>query len=294
MTSQDFKAALLAKGPHFALSNEKLFDVLANKSQRQGQYSQFGPLYELFIYSFFIGLHIDSRIELPPRKHTTDFAKIGAWKRDSPIINFILFVVFSRSEEIGFSWNELEHMDDDGLENVLKNIVTFIEEYAHGGLNFLKAKYENDELDNSQYLFVDVLDEVIEKFGRVIQEDQGIPVTLAATPEVDPAERILKLIETGETSVVEFKETLRVNVRTVQNDKAMEHSCMKTLAAFVNSNGGTLLIGVSDKKEIVGIHRDLSSFGNNRDQMDAFQTYWDNLIENYFDNSFFSLIEVSF
>ena len=160
MTSQDFKAAILAKSPHFANSNQKIFDALANKLQRSGQFSQFGALYELFIYSFFIGIHINSKIELPDRRHTSEFAKIGAWKRESPIINFILFIVFSRSGEIGFDWNELEDLSEKEIEDVLKNIVTFIEEYAHGGLNYLKSKYDNDELDNSQYLFIDLLDEV--------------------------------------------------------------------------------------------------------------------------------------
>src|ERR1700749_2189239 len=112
MTSQEFKAALLAKSPHYANSNQRIFDALANKLQRSGQYSQFGALYELYIYGFFIGIHINSRIALPERKYTTDFAKMVSWKRESAIINFILLIVFSRSEEVGFDWNELEHMSD--------------------------------------------------------------------------------------------------------------------------------------------------------------------------------------
>ena len=293
MTSQDFKAAILSKSPHFANSNQKIFDALANKQQRSGQFSQFGALYELFIYSFFIGIHINSKIELPERKHTSEFAKIGAWKRESPIINFILFIVFSRSEEIGFDWNQLEHMSEKEIEIVLKEIVTFIEEYAHGGLNYLKNKYDNDELDNSQYLFIDVLDEVVERVAAISAEIEEETLNIV-NENYDPIEKIRELINMGETSLIEFKSTLRVNMFTAKPDKAMEHSCMKTIAAFLNSNGGTLFIGVDDKKVILGLENDFTSFSDNKDKMDEFQKHLDNLIEGYFNNAIFSLLDISF
>ncbi|WP_447767573.1 hypothetical protein [Sphingobacterium faecium] len=162
MTSQEFKDAILIKSPRFALLHEPLFKALANKGKTKGQFSQFGPQYELYIYAFYIGLHINSRRSLPDRDRTTDFVKMNMWKRGQ-IINFILFTVFSRSEEIGFDWAELEHMDEKSLEEVIRNIIVFIEEYANGGLFFLKEKYDNDELSNSQYLFMDLLEEVVKK-----------------------------------------------------------------------------------------------------------------------------------
>ena len=293
MTSQDFKAAILAKSPHFANSNQKIFDALANKLQRSGQFSQFGALYELFIYSFFIGIHINSKIELPDRRHTSEFAKIGAWKRESPIINFILFIVFSRSGEIGFDWNELEDLSEKEIEDVLKNIVTFIEEYAHGGLNYLKSKYDNDELDNSQYLFIDLLDEVIEKVNTIsLVNEEEIPLEIVKDESF--IDLILKLIQAGESSNVEFKSTLRVNLHTGRSDKGIEHSCMKTIAAFLNTSGGTLFVGIDDKKAILGLENDFGSFNENKDSMDEFQKHLDNLIENYFDNGIFSLLDITF
>lgn len=293
MTSQDFKAAILAKSPHFANSNQKVFDALANKLQRSGQFSQFGALYELFIYSFFIGIHINSKIQLPERKHTSEFAKIGAWKRESPIINFILFIVFSRSEEIGFDWNELENMSEKEIDEALKNIVTFIEEYAHGGLNYLKNKYDSDELDNSQYLFIDLLDEVIEKVNE-ISNMSNETILEEQEEEINPENIILQQINSGESTNIEFKSTLRVNLFTSKADKAMEHSCMKTIAAFFNSNGGTLFIGVDDKKQILGLDNDFKSFNENKDQFDEFQKHLDNLIESYFNNGIFSLLDISY
>ncbi len=69
------------------------------------------------------------------------------------------------------------------------------------------------------------------------------------------------LILEGENEFVEFKASLRWNNYTKKFDKNVENACLKTIAAFVNSNGGTLLIGVTDNGEICGVEHDL--FENN-------------------------------
>jgi hypothetical protein len=71
-----------------------------------------------------------------------------------------------------------------------------------------------------------------------------------------PDEKIDALIDEGESDSLEFKQTLRVNVHTGKPDKNIEHSALKTVAAFVNTRGGTLLIGVSDDGKVCGIEKD--------------------------------------
>jgi hypothetical protein len=184
-------------------------------------------------------------------------------------------------------------MSEKEIEDVLKNIVTFLEEYAHGGLNYLKNKYDSDDLDNSQYLFIDVLDDVIEKLES-IEETKEEEHEEEITEEVSPIRIITALIKVGETTNVEFKSTLRVNLHTNKPDKAMEHSCMKTIAAFFNSSGGSLIIGVDDKKQVLGLDNDFNSFNENKDRFDEFQKHLDNLIESYFNNGIFSLLDISY
>jgi hypothetical protein len=160
MTSSEFREMILVKYPRFPKSVESLFEKLANK-QKKGEFSQFGPLYELYVYSFYLGLKLERKIEMPTGNAYSDrFEKIGGWKAASPLIDFILLTIFSRSEEIGFDWNDLEDMDEKELVEVVRKIITFIEEYAYGGLDFLKNKFDNGELDNSQYLFVDLLSDL--------------------------------------------------------------------------------------------------------------------------------------
>ena len=68
---------------------------------------------------------------------------------------------------------------------------------------------------------------------------------------------LMELISGGESDSVEFKSTLRVNLNTGEKDGRMEHAVLKTLAAFLNTGGGTLVIGVADDGTPVGIEKDL-------------------------------------
>lgn len=67
---------------------------------------------------------------------------------------------------------------------------------------------------------------------------------------------LLRLIEAGETDTVEFKSTLRWNLKSGKAGKEIELACLKTVAAFMNSEGGTLLVGVADDGAISGIAAD--------------------------------------
>ncbi len=66
-----------------------------------------------------------------------------------------------------------------------------------------------------------------------------------------------ELIKRGESKTLEFKSTLRWNLKDdLQDDKDVTHAVLKTIAAFLNTEGGDLLIGVADDASIVGIERD--------------------------------------
>ena len=71
-----------------------------------------------------------------------------------------------------------------------------------------------------------------------------------------PSETVRNLIASGESDTVEFKSTGRINLHTGRKDPAIEWSIAKSVAAFMNAQGGELLIGVDDAGQPVGIERD--------------------------------------
>jgi len=66
-----------------------------------------------------------------------------------------------------------------------------------------------------------------------------------------------ELIKRGESKTLEFKSTLRWSLKdNKQDDKFVTHAVLKTVAAFLNTEGGDLLIGVGDDGAIVGTEPD--------------------------------------
>ena len=65
------------------------------------------------------------------------------------------------------------------------------------------------------------------------------------------------LIKLGESKTLEFKSTLRWNLKEDRkDDKRITHASLKTIAAFLNTEGGDLLLGVADEGTAVGIEHD--------------------------------------
>jgi Asp-tRNA(Asn)/Glu-tRNA(Gln) amidotransferase A subunit family amidase len=67
---------------------------------------------------------------------------------------------------------------------------------------------------------------------------------------------LMEIISLGETHQVEFKATLRTNLHTNARDHRMEYTVLRTIAGFLNTNGGMLTIGVFDDGTPVGLEVD--------------------------------------
>ncbi len=84
-------------------------------------------------------------------------------------------------------------------------------------------------------------------------------VIVAYRIRTDPPPTLADLVAAGESDQVEFKSTARVNLRTGQRDDRMELVVAKTVAAFLNAAGGTLVIGVDDDGTPLGLDADLAT-----------------------------------
>lgn len=132
----------------------------------------------------------------------------------------------------------------------------------------MKARFGQPALDHMYRLhalppnwehleFRDFLETRRELMAQVIAE--GYATLMAGVIEDDSAAAAFDLsqvIISGESEEVEFKSTLRTNLHTGSKDPRMEFAVLKTLAGFLNTNGGTLAVGVSDDGSPVGIQAD--------------------------------------
>ena len=90
---------------------------------------------------------------------------------------------------------------------------------------------------------------------------------------LDEANRIKQLIKINETQRIEFKKTFFANVDDLQQSfhksdkeykkrcKAEQYKIAKNIATFLNTDGGTLLIGVADDSEVCGIETEMKHIG---------------------------------
>lgn len=91
---------------------------------------------------------------------------------------------------------------------------------------------------------------IIEEFGS-----RFVPCPIAEPPQT------LADMLTGENAALEYKASMRWDLHTQQMNKALEKEIAKTVAGFLNSEGGTLLIGVADDCAVLGIEYDLKTIG---------------------------------
>ena len=91
---------------------------------------------------------------------------------------------------------------------------------------------------------------------------------------------IAELIEGGESETVEFKSTARWNLHTLQTDKKLEHIIAKTVCGFLNAEGGTLLIGVRDDGQILGLEDDLQTL-RTKPNLDGYELFLRTCLDNY-------------
>jgi hypothetical protein len=99
-------------------------------------------------------------------------------------------------------------------------------------------------------------------------------ITVTEDEEVDVD--IMEMIQAGENHHVEFKTTLRYDMRQNMVNKELEKVILKTIAAFSNGQGGTLIMGVTDDMEVIGLENDYNTLKDGN--KDGFELHLRNLV----------------
>jgi len=74
-------------------------------------------------------------------------------------------------------------------------------------------------------------------------------------------------------------------------NKNLERAAMKTVAAFLNSSGGQLVIGVDDEKKTLGLDKDYDTLG--RPNADGFENHFSHIFNNMIGAEFRQLVRLA-
>ncbi len=106
-------------------------------------------------------------------------------------------------------------------------------------------------------------------------KDAALAAFRAFAPKPGDPE-IAALLMAGENAKVEFKSSARWDLRENKKNPVMEQVILKTVAAFLNSDGGTLLLGVSDDGTVLGLEHDYQTL--QKKNADGYELFLSNLL----------------
>ena len=120
-----------------------------------------------------------------------------------------------------------------------------------------------DFLLQRRVLIADVVRATLDELrtGQLPVEEGPLPVSVGL-----PEWSVKDLLAEMETDRVEFKSSAYYSYKPDIPEKVITESVLKTVAGFFNSGGGTLVVGIADDGEILGIQPDLDQKNMDRDR----------------------------
>lgn len=103
---------------------------------------------------------------------------------------------------------------------------------------------------------------------------------------------LAQLISQGESSSLELKSTMQCNVLTGKRDKNLEEALAKTLCGFMNAEGGTLIIGVDDQGNALGLANDFPTL--RKEDEGEFELALTDIVKQYLGLTYREYLDLSF
>ncbi|REC50682.1 hypothetical protein DRF62_18770 [Chryseobacterium piscium] len=174
------------------------------------------------------------------------------------------------------------------------------EDFIGAAINFLSKEYPNvprmiltgDEkaLDGFKMFFNSEIEDIYRKepeqldalFQKIDKHYVELPNRLLSYDQLE----LFKLINEGESKHLEFKSSLQYCTKSQTQNKELRFEVLKNIAAFANSEGGSILIGIDDQKNILGLESTDFLTLKNENIEDEYRLLIDSIIENIFGNDF--------
>ncbi|OGM97582.1 MAG: hypothetical protein A2735_01660 [Candidatus Yanofskybacteria bacterium RIFCSPHIGHO2_01_FULL_41_21] len=172
---------------------------------------------------------------------------------------------------------------------VIRNLV-IAEIVAYGLFMLLALSADWAEMYQKSFIYNYLSFTILEFAGLAIVQIAIIVVVV--TRSIKEEQDIRDIINSGEHEQLEFKTSLRWDVKRDQVNKELERGVMKTVTAFLNSAGGSLVIGVDDHNQVYGLESDLASL--TKQNHDGFENHFNNLFVSMIGPEFRQYVRISF
>jgi GTPase SAR1 family protein len=106
--------------------------------------------------------------------------------------------------------------------------------------------------------------------------------------------KIHTLIRDGESKETEFKASLRYDYVKSETNEDLEYEVIRTIAGFLNTKGGDLIIGVKDDKVVIGLKKDYTTLARGKKNRDGYRIRLTQLIDTFFPSEVLNLIDFEF
>jgi len=154
----------------------------------------------------------------------------------------------------------------------------------------LEAKYWGQYIAIANQVVIESAETEPELFIKL--EERKLRRFTTTIKKIGDLRPIEELIQLGESDTLEFKSSLQWDLRENKENKKLQLSVLKTITAFLNTEGGTLLIGVEDNGNTFGLAKDLQCLSNG--SIDKFERHLVQLIENNIGKKFLNYLKIRF
>lgn len=222
----------------------------------QGDDAPFKTMKDVWVLAAAMGVHVGRRAQLRGGTQHVGFWHYLSTQEDIPVLQAIAVA------ETG----------DVAVLGDRSKVIKIVEEYANGGIDLLIDATRADR-DST----------VISLASLVVKE---------AELEKERDTTVDDLVREGESKSQEFKSSIKWDFKQKNANKELTREVVRTVAAFLNSDGGTLLIGVNDEGEVLGIEKDLSLMGGKG--LDGFQLTFANAVKHHLGEDIGPLLRLDF
>ncbi len=197
------------------------------------------------------------------------------------------YIIHTVSSEVDTMKELLIQFNIDNLESLVLSIIG----HQKKSLKYEYLSDEQKEIDNIVYSHYGLNEEDIQeveywwarRYPKLARFADTKP-RLSIKDKQEKIARLQEIIARGENKYCEFKSSLRLDIKKGTIEKYIEHTAFKNIVGFLNSEGGTLIIGVDDDKNILGLEEtDYKTFSK-PDKVDEWSKHLDNLVQNFLGN----------